>query len=773
MHSSSNPSASPPGNGGAPPTADAKAAADPSPSHTLLPSISQGQEVEHHHQQQGTAESRRHRRHHGSTNGEDSALRETSDAAASHKRRHKSKSHSSPRGGTANPPHHLDAGSESIKMTDYDEQHEGERLATAVATPTSLSSLRNSRKTSTLPATGAENQADSAAAAAAAAYATVAGPPPSHVSSGALSGRGSQLPELPATAALPSHPASSSITHGPANTTADAGGFAASTSANLNNNKAITTTTTAAAVEKPIPTLEDDSSDNPSGEGSQPRMRPAKISALPNGGATAPAAGSSSPNRNVNSDVHTGGNSPIEQKSAATTNASVPAASASSSPQSTQPKPPQPQEQQVRPRGESVFDEQPSLHDELFSPASAADVNNDSSGAAVAPAGTTSRPQIKCGDSLPADHPAGAANVDDVRLSTSSRLVGQSANASAVAIPVAVPGTRMQCVGMGSMEGEVPFEDEMEIVPKKYSTRSSPNPSLGGNARRTALESDGSHLEAEERGGVFSSGEEWSDSEAWAPRFAGPIASCCVDTHSDPEAWQRVEPRRHAFERPLHSLQIAALIFEFVAIGLFWSSVFVGYIVIYTQDKRDCLAEIIVFTVVASVFIVSLYVSLFLVSFKDCTDHDNEGELCTFCRRRTHVESKHCKACNKCVDNFDHHCKWLNMCVGGKNYKLFFTFVLSACMGTLTALVAGICLLARHWPVLTHHNLYFRVGPIIMCSVIALGIGPMLRLLFFHIYLCVVRKTTYQYILDKRESAFFSEPKATKARRVFCDCKCC
>lgn len=51
---------------------------------------------------------------------------------------------------------------------------------------------------------------------------------------------------------------------------------------------------------------------------------------------------------------------------------------------------------------------------------------------------------------------------------------------------------------------------------------------------------------------------------------------------------------------------------------------------------------------------------------------------CNLCEVEVFKYSKHCRVCDKCVNRFDHHCRWLNNCIGKKNYRQFFTLMVSA-----------------------------------------------------------------------------------------------
>ena len=60
------------------------------------------------------------------------------------------------------------------------------------------------------------------------------------------------------------------------------------------------------------------------------------------------------------------------------------------------------------------------------------------------------------------------------------------------------------------------------------------------------------------------------------------------------------------------------------------------------------------------------------------------------CKFNVYENTKHCKTCNKCVSNYDHHCMWLNNCIGGKNYRYFIKFIVSADISILFKIIIEI-----------------------------------------------------------------------------------
>ncbi|CAE5963554.1 unnamed protein product [Arabidopsis arenosa] len=137
---------------------------------------------------------------------------------------------------------------------------------------------------------------------------------------------------------------------------------------------------------------------------------------------------------------------------------------------------------------------------------------------------------------------------------------------------------------------------------------------------------------------------------------------------------------------------------------------------------------------------------------------------CSLCEVEVFKYSKHCRVCDKCVDRFDHHCRWLNNCIGKRNYRKFFSLMVSAIFLLIMQWSTGIfvlvlCLLRRNQfnaDIALKLGSSFSLIPFVIvvgvCTVLAmLATLPLAQLFFFHILLIKKGISTYDYIVALRE----------------------
>ncbi|GMP58613.1 hypothetical protein CsSME_00022216 [Camellia sinensis var. sinensis] len=137
---------------------------------------------------------------------------------------------------------------------------------------------------------------------------------------------------------------------------------------------------------------------------------------------------------------------------------------------------------------------------------------------------------------------------------------------------------------------------------------------------------------------------------------------------------------------------------------------------------------------------------------------------CSLCEVEVVKYSKHCRVCDKCVDRFDHHCRWLNNCIGKRNYRQFFTLMVSSLLLLVLQWSTGIlviicCFLERKRysvDIASKLGSSFTLVPftivVAMCTILAMiATLPLAQLFFFHVLLIKKGISTYDYIIALRE----------------------
>ncbi|TGZ78001.1 zf-DHHC-domain-containing protein [Ascodesmis nigricans] len=124
-------------------------------------------------------------------------------------------------------------------------------------------------------------------------------------------------------------------------------------------------------------------------------------------------------------------------------------------------------------------------------------------------------------------------------------------------------------------------------------------------------------------------------------------------------------------------------------------------------------------------------------------------KYCRTCRIWRPPRCHHCKVCDSCIETADHHCVWLNNCVGRRNYRYFFTFIITATLLATYLVVLSAVHLEKYsnaYDISFNQAIKRQRVPFAMMIYGILAAPYPIALVGYHIFLIARGETTREYL---------------------------